>query len=305
MSVRRFVTLLSLFALAMMPAFAQDAILSGVDLWGTPADGATFADFSHSPIPADFFCAGSRAFTGKIDFMGTPIKTYPEGAYGRADTVIQRLDDAYFNEEGLAVTRIQVRALSFAGMGHFATECGAYNVSVRLSGEQPITEMRIVKEHAFGGHFESPLDINVVVQFTPISGSRQLTKRGLSKLPVVEIPQTIRFSPNASATWSLRGGKTGQSFPAAPALVDTDNDGEIDTELPGTSNFAAGWVSNPVGGQTRQAVQRTNCHCNILLTFESPSVIIEPSPQPLIASTGCQHLHCPVPIVLEPVASIE
>jgi hypothetical protein len=42
-------------------------------------------------------------------------------------------------------------------------------------------------------------------------------------------------------------------------LVDTDNDGNPDTYLPGTSNFAAGWTVDATG---QKAVKQTvGCHC--------------------------------------------
>lgn len=263
----------------------DDVILSGIDLWNTPADGSTFADFTREPIPADFFCAGSRAFTGKIEFTGSPIETFPKGIYGNADTIIHRLQDAYFNEEGVAVTQIQVAALSFRSVAAFVNECGSFRVRVRLDGEQPITQMRIVKDNPLGGHFESPLDINVMVEFTLAAPSSRLTKRA-SKGYTVEIPQQIRFAPNRGAVWSTRVGKGGVKVDR-PALVDTDNDGAVDRELPGTSNFAAGWMASTNGSVTRALA--VSCHCNPLLAFDEVQTLIA-------ATTTCKHLHCPVPI---------
>lgn len=287
-SFARIACLLAVTAFAAAPALAgDDVILAGIDLWSTPADGSTFADFRTDPIPADFFCIGSKAFTGKIAFAGSPIATYPAGAYGNTDTIIHRLQDAYFNEEGVAVTQIQVAALSFRSVAPFVNECGGFSVRVRLNGEQPITQMRIVKDDAAGGHFEAPLDINVAVEFT------LMNKRGLVKGAPMTVLQQIRFAPNRSAVWSRRAGKSGIRFEGT-ALVDTNNDGEIDAELPGTSNFAAGWITSATSGLTRLAAQ--NCHCNPVLVFQ-------PEPTPLIASTNCEHLHCPSPTpIREPIA---
>lgn len=283
-SFARIACLLAVAAFAAAPALASDdVVLAGIDLWTTPGDGSTFADFDSSPIPVDFFCIGSKAFTGKIAFAGTPIETYPKGAYGRTDTIIHRLQDAYFNSEGVAVTQIQVAALSFRSVAPFVNECGSFNVRVRLNGEQPITQMRIVKDSAAGGHFEAPLDIDVIVEFTPVN------RRGLAKGSIYEVEQQIRFAANRGAVWSTRVGKTGLRFDS-PALVDTDNDGEIDRELPGTSNFAAGWIAGPAGTFTRALA--SNCHCNPTLSFKEP---LQQEIQPLIASTSCTHLHCPTP----------
>src|SRR5262249_23880922 len=53
--------------IAVSPAFAADPaqgpIHRGVDLWMTVA-GFARTSFAEEPIPAGFFCEGSRAFTG-------------------------------------------------------------------------------------------------------------------------------------------------------------------------------------------------------------------------------------------------
>ena len=63
------------FALLLaVSAFAANRVMTnGIDLWVTPGDGSTFADFSIEKIPAGFFCAGSPAFTGRVALKGIPI----------------------------------------------------------------------------------------------------------------------------------------------------------------------------------------------------------------------------------------
>jgi hypothetical protein len=48
-------------------------IYPGIDLFVTPNGGATFQDFSTTPIPAGFFGPGSDPFTGKVVYGGQPI----------------------------------------------------------------------------------------------------------------------------------------------------------------------------------------------------------------------------------------
>src|SRR4029077_4858333 len=95
-------------------AFAADrAIQNGIDAWATKGDGSTFYDFSQHPIPAGFFCPGSAPFAARVAFQGGPVVTGTPKALGNTDTIVQRLDDAVFDKHGVAVTRTQVRALSF------------------------------------------------------------------------------------------------------------------------------------------------------------------------------------------------
>ena len=84
------VSAIVLFAILLaMPVLAADrAITNGIDLWRTPGDGTTFADFSKQSIPAGFFCNKSEAFTGKIVFHGVPVAT------GQPGTLQIRLADA-------------------------------------------------------------------------------------------------------------------------------------------------------------------------------------------------------------------
>src|ERR1700710_1005001 len=155
--------------LLAVPVFAADhAITNGIDLWKTPGDGTTFADFSKQSIPAGFFCNKSAAFTGKIVFRGVPIATAQPGALGTTDTIVQRLDNAAFNKRGVATTRIQVRAMQFESVAPVQTACGPFNAYVRLDGEQPVTTMRIVRDSEKGGRFFAPISVDIKMSFPPV-----------------------------------------------------------------------------------------------------------------------------------------
>lgn len=218
-----------------LPVLAADRVIyNGIDAWITPGDGATSVDFSNTPIPAGFFCQNSEPFTGRIALKGTPIATGVPGALGRTDTIVQRLDDASFSKKGVAETRVQVRALSLQSIQPVKTACGLFTATVSLDGEQPITQMRIVRDSAKGGRFLAPLALNVKVSFRPV---------GQAAAEPLEIRKSIRF-PALSRRW------VGPSEPVATRhegflLVDTDGDRNPDTYLPGASNFRAG------GGATK------------------------------------------------------
>jgi hypothetical protein len=216
--------------LAAGPVMAADnVIFNGSDLWVTPADGSTFADFSQEPIPAGFFCSKSAPFTGRITFKGVPLTT-SEGPLGKVDTIVQRLDDAVFNKRGVATTRIQMRALLLESIAPVKTACGSFRVKVRLEGAQPITRMRIERRSEDGGRFAAPVAVNVRMSFLPVSG------RAHERL---EVTRKIRFRPSV-IPWSTPTGESRGLEKAGVLLVDTDGDGRPDTYLPGTSNFAAG-----------------------------------------------------------------
>lgn len=228
--MKRLILVLAL-ALIAAPAMAADStIYNGSDLWTTKADGRTFADFSANPIPAGFFCAKSAPFTGRINFRGVPLVTATPGALGTTDTIVQRLDNAVFNKRGVAATRVQVRALSLESMAPIKTACGEFNAVVSLQGNQPVTNMRIVRENEKGGRFVAPLALNVKISFVPVSGA--VTKERL------EFRQAVRFKAGVN-TWRSAPAHN-ERREKGVVLVDTDGDKVADTYVPGTSNFAAG-----------------------------------------------------------------
>jgi hypothetical protein len=256
--------LAALALLLAVPAFAGDAVITnGVDLWRTPAAGGTFADFAKEPLPAGFFCANSAPFTGKIVFRGVPIKTKPANAFREADTIIQRLDDAAFTKSLPAIspflmrgndgvvrqvgsdffrgreattTRVQVKAISFVGVQPVKTGCGSFQVRASLAGEQPVTEMVIVRDHDRGGSFYAPLSLNIKLTFTPVGGGAP-----------AEAVRSIRFPAKAFSAWTDVTGK--RAAYNGFVGVDSDADGVVDLMLPGTSNFAAGFKGNPSVGR--------------------------------------------------------
>lgn len=217
------------------PALAADSVIqSGIDLWKTKSDGTTYAKFDKNPIPAGFFCPKSERFTGRIAFKGTPITTANAAALLGADTIIHRLDDAVFNKRGIATTRLQVRAMTFQSIAPIQTACGAFNATLKLDGEQPITRMRIFRDNDKGGRFLAPISANIKVSFTP--AGRQTSE-------LFEIPMKVRFPALPNQHWAhpVAPSKVAAAF----VKVDTDGDSLVDTFLPGTSNFIAGVSARP------------------------------------------------------------
>ncbi|HEV8581823.1 MAG TPA: hypothetical protein VGX68_22365 [Thermoanaerobaculia bacterium] len=235
--MKRLSTILVIAVLALLaaPAFAAERVITnGVDLWRTPGDGSTYADFSKQSLPAGFFCQSSEPFTGRVVLKGIPIAAGDGRNLGLTDTIIQRLDNATFNKRGVARTRIQMRAMQFESMAPIKTACGLFKLYVTLDGQQPITTMRIVRTSEKGGRFDAPIWVNVKLSFKPV---------GRVSTEVLELRKALRFPPAPNAQWS---DSSPTPSPAEGFVkVDTDSDGVPDTYLPGTSNFAAGRSAVP------------------------------------------------------------
>jgi hypothetical protein len=227
--LKRLTVFAVLSVLAILPAVAASApgIQRGIDPWTTVPDG-TYSDFSNNPLPAGFFCAESPAYTGRIWLKGVPLVSDSE-TLGTTDTIVERLDNAVFNKNGVARTRVRVAALQLEGIENFKSVCGEYKVRVTLDGEQPVTTMRILRDNNKGGRFLVPLSLNTKVIFTRVDNEAEQ----------LEFSYPVQFPVNPHNRWAYRN-----LVPSAKRIgqltVDTDWDGVPDTVLPGTSNFSAG-----------------------------------------------------------------
>ena len=217
--------------LSLSPLSAATVIHRGVDVFTTPDDGKTFYDFSYNPIPGDFFCKGSKAFTGRIAFKGLPLVTDPPGQLFGADTVVERLDDAAFDDKGIATTRLRFLALSLVSSAPIKTGCGAFHVYVSLGGQQRVTTMSIFRTKEGGGNFSAPLAVDARLTFIPVKPPRSKDGRKL------ELTQSITF-PASLLPWSLVADVPVKR--TASVAVDTNGDLIPDALLPAPSNFSPG-----------------------------------------------------------------
>lgn len=217
--------------LGLSPLAADSTIQRGIDAFATRDDGKTFYDFAQSPIPAGFFCKGSKPFAGRVALKGLPLVSETPGELHGGDTIVERLDDATFNAKGTAVTRIQFRALSMMSIAPIKTGCGAFNFHVTLAGRQRVTAMSIHRTKEDGGTFVAPLSVNVRLSFVPV-------KPGRNKGRKLELTGTVTFPPKPHP-WGLTTGAMTRQI--GPVVVDTNGDLSPDAQLPGTSNFTPGW----------------------------------------------------------------
>jgi hypothetical protein len=226
-------------------AAADPVIKPGIDVFRTLGKGKTYYDFGKKPIPAGFFCDSSPAFTSRVALKGLPVTTKIPGQLAEMDTIIERLDPAVFNEQGVAETRVRFRAVSMVSVAPIKTSCGAYHVYVTLAGKQPITKMRIHRTQEGGGTFRAPLAAKVSLTFVPVEerNARHLKLKGSVSFPAQDI------------SWSFSEGTGMKQF--ASAVVDTDGDLIPDTRLPGTSNFAASYPPEGI----RSIFDEAGCSC--------------------------------------------
>lgn len=265
-------------ALVPLPALGGPVAQQGADLWITIGDGVSLSSFADDPIPAGFFCTGSQPFADDVAVQGVPLAADPGDGLGSIDTIVRRLDDAVFDAQGVARTRIQMMALSLHSARPIATDCGRYQVGMTLAGEQPVTEMRIVQKWPTGGTYEAPLSFNVRMAFEPIEGNTH---------PRRELVRRVDLGPGSVSVWSFV-----EPAPARTVRVDTDGNGVVDAVLPPPSNFQAGlepvvpaaaiqpvpscypWLLGGGGGTQPLCpvgyCPRSTCHCNPVQSTWNP-----------------------------------
>lgn len=202
---------------------------AGTDFWRTAGEGRTYYSFADNPLPADFFCPGSAPFAGVVNFEGRPVATAPAGAFGEADTIIERLDPVVFDSLGTAKTRVVVRALSLVSAAPIDTACGSFDVTARMSGEQPVETMRFQRTESGKGTAIAPLALDIALDFTPVGSTGGATHSVLAE---------IRF-PGLEMGWQPEDRKLALRTPAR-VRVDSDGDGVPDLAVPGSRNVQLG-----------------------------------------------------------------
>jgi hypothetical protein len=265
------------------PLAAASVIHRGVDTFTTLADGNTFYDFAQQPIPVGFFCAKSESFGGRLVLKGLPLATAGAGRLNGSDTIIERLDDAIFDDNNHAVTRIQFKALSLVSSAPIQTRCGAFHVYVSLAGKQRQTVMRISRTSEKGGTFTAPLAVSARMTFIPVERSRGAKARNL------ELLGSFTF-PAVPISWRYDNSSPVQ-LPSSVA-VDTNGDQIPDSLVVGTPNFVpagstksfstkllAGCVSCP--GHIECHIDSNKQHCTTLVVCD-PDTCPDDDPPALV-----------------------
>jgi hypothetical protein len=254
------VLLLAVAALPVLAASPIDRVPAGLDYWQTLSSGATMYDFSNNAIPAGFFCDGSAPFKGRVNFEGVPIHTDPAGILGTTDTVIERLDDAIFDDGGTAHTRIRGRVLNLQGTDLLKNACGRFKVTAHLTHDQPTSPMVFHAVNQYGGTFDAQLRLRVQVDF-----ANAKTRKTLSLIRDVYLP-TVNNTPFAI-------GKAAQADCASTTTVNSTAVRLEDGSLLRSSDNPAGGPNQKVSGTQTQPTEQpaqpvgdtqvvTGCYCN-------------------------------------------
>lgn len=226
--------------LAALPALADNTITHGSDLFQTAGDGSTYAQVD---VPAGFFCTGSAAYSGIIIIVGMPVATNPANVLGNTDTVVERLSDTTFNSSNVATVNAIVRVANFKSTAPITvTGCpgSAYwDVKSSAAPAQSPFPMTLYRSNstATGGTFDSDVTINPRLTFT---------QQGTGVTRTLD-QATVHFT-TSGASWTHQPGSGGLTYTSGSVQVDTDGNGVPDTNVPATSNFAAGWTNVPQSG---------------------------------------------------------
>jgi hypothetical protein len=242
-----------LLALPVVAATSA-TITSGVDIFSTSV--GTQANFTNSPLPADFFCTGSSAFSGSIPLTGVPLTTVPAGIAGSTDTIVQRLANGVFTSSGTATIPVILRALKMRSSSNLTVFCPGvgntnWQVDACLCGAQTQTTITAKIDPACGtcGTFDGTLKVNACLRFTRVDTGQT----------VGPVQQSIALGIK-SMPWCYKAGLS-ETVIASSFSVDTNCDGKADLTLPGTSNFHPGWKCSNVG-QDCWALFASLTHCH-------------------------------------------
>jgi thrombospondin type 3 repeat protein len=232
---------------SLLPPTAS-SIDGGIDLWSTPASGATHDDFGQHPIPPEFFGPGSDPFVGLVTFGGVPLTTTNSVDLGPSDTIVQRDAPASLPTPGSAATiPIEIVALSLQSVHPITVTYGGapleqWNIQVGLSSlPQPLGSMTITSDPTGfnGGTFTSTLPVLPKLVFTRVTpppvGSPIVLDFGTAGLPPFQLDIACGHYLNDDPGFHVHRA-------AAGAMIDQDFDPMTPPVGPlvGTSNFIPG-----------------------------------------------------------------
>jgi hypothetical protein len=217
-------------------------VFAGLHLWTTPPGGTTYQDFASEPIPPGFFGPGSDPFDGLIVLKGQPVPTDPPEGLGPADTVVQRLEDAYVPQPQTQDTvEIEIRALNLVGIEPITVtfsgqDAELWEVRACLSElPQPTGSMIIERTCSDGGTYQAALPVLPRFIFTRLSDQQQrVLDFGVAGRPPLDFA-------------SVRGKWVYQADPRLKVIstpagvrVDASCTGSLGPPLPGSTNFVPG-----------------------------------------------------------------
>lgn len=233
----------SLLAAGPVAGQAVTQLDAGIDLWETDVGAVT-------TVPGGFFCNGSPAW--EVPLTSKKLLTDRPTETGNTDTIIERLEDAVFDDSfnpAQATTSIRVRALSMQSSSSLTVTCDNNNELWRVSSvcfrpeesdnDAFKTDLTIRRTHDQGGTFSGSLKVPARLTFTRDGDGAVLT---LDQDVDFVIPSGTEPDPDW-ATAPGAGGLQVTDFVTVDANCDGILDGS-DPLLPPTTNFHPGWDSS-------------------------------------------------------------
>ena len=156
-----------------IPDECQVAIKTGHDLFVTDL---AFHDFADTPLPRGFFGEGSDEFRRRVNFTGLPIRILGDFDVGATDTIVRRLEPAYFDQMPDAYTiGIELIALSLVTTESIEVTFneGDYSRFFRVfitqsPGKQSFGTMTIHRRDCVGGDYDAFLEVYPLFTFTEV-----------------------------------------------------------------------------------------------------------------------------------------
>jgi hypothetical protein len=216
-------------------------IAAGNDEFETPANGESFHDFGGSPIPANFFGAGSQPFNKLVAMEGVPLS---EGSY--IDTIIQRHDtvQAAGGSTALTMTGLSLKSIN------------------------PITV-------TYSGHGPESWEVQVSLsQFKTSTGTMKINASTMDSTLKVWPRFTFRRIPDGLTKVFDTGGGTGLAAAAISAEAVKVDDGVVAVPAPAPCKIAVidvGDVSEPrANSAASAAAAASSCPPVTLSSVNSP-----------------------------------
>jgi hypothetical protein len=127
-------------------------VVAGNDEFETTANGESIHDFAGSPIPADFFGAGSLAYTGTVTLEGVPLNP----AVSDTDTIIQRHQtvSAPGGSTALTMTALNLKSVSPITVTYSNGSTQTWDVKVGLSQFKSSTGTMTINSSSFDSNLK-------------------------------------------------------------------------------------------------------------------------------------------------------
>lgn len=258
-------------------------VAAGNDEFETAGDGETFHDFGGTPIPANFFGAGSNAYGGLVALQGVPL------APGSAvDTVIQRHQtvSAPGGSTALTMTGLSLKSMSPITVTYSnGTPSQQWNVAVSLSSYKASTGSMKINASTF----DSTLKVWPKFTFTRVGGGSgplvldtgAPTGPGLTAASATAVVDDIAIERDADPAPTVA---------PAPCLATTTKDFDGTTKVGGSFSSATAAAASSCAPVTLSSVNSPWGSCPgfcipVPITEEERWARHRPGPRGTIANT--------------------